>query len=297
MKFNPKDFPAWLTVSLKRYKKGVISEEDNLLVQQVLGIDFKTLLEKRKQNTAEQKKQQILAIAQSTAPKPSAKNDKKLAKALSSYIYQSSAAYDPKFAEQIRALRPDWFITATHKKQKLLAMAERGEARPLPSSKDPLAKALITYIFKTGKSYDPVFDKQIRSLRPDWFVTQSALAAQKKQQLLDIAKKGEAKPYHKNNLGQALSSYTIKTSSAYDIDFEKQIRELRPDWFITKTDVAAQKKKKLLTITKKPSSRAKNRDEKTLGYALNSYINKNSNAYDATFDQQIRRLRPEWFKS
>lgn len=112
-------------------------------------------------------------------------------------------------------------------KQLLLKMAERGDDRP--KWKTPLGRALSPYTTKGQGSYDPEFDKQIRDLRRDWFVNS---ATEKKKQLLEIARRGDDKPHWKSVLGQAFYNYTSKSQkSSYDPEFDKQIRELRPDWF------------------------------------------------------------------
>jgi hypothetical protein len=80
--------------------------------------------------------------------------------------------------------------------------------------------------------YDAKFHKKMKKLRPDWFLSQSEVADQKKKQLIKMAKNGENRPSHdKTRLGQALSNYTRKSSHVYDPVFDKTIRKLRPDWF------------------------------------------------------------------
>lgn len=55
--------------------------------------------------------------------------------------------------------------------------------------------------------------------------------AQKKEQLIALAKSNSARPRMSDELGQALNNYTSKASHSYDPDFSNTIRELRPDWF------------------------------------------------------------------
>lgn len=47
-------------------------------------------------------------------------------------------------------------------------MAKNGERRP-SFDKTTLGKSLSNYTRKGSPAYDPVFDKLIRKLRPDWF--------------------------------------------------------------------------------------------------------------------------------
>ena len=144
--------------------------------------------------------------------------------------------------------------TPEEKKRRLLELATSGAKRPEKSEK--LGIALNRYC---SGSYDSDFDKQIRILRPDWFVTTAAIS---KQELLELAKSGAPRPsssawlkYQKNplpsetveeaghaedvyaaaikeqRLGRALINYTSKSRKTYDAAFDAEIRALRPDWF------------------------------------------------------------------
>jgi chorismate mutase len=176
--------------------------------------------------------------------------------------------------------------TADINKKLLLKIAKNGKDKP--SCKTKLGRVLYNYTRKSSSSYDPVFDKQIRKLRPDWFVS---TANQNKKLLLKIAKNGKDRPHWKSKLGWALYNYTRKSSSSYDPVFDKQIRKLRPDWFVS---TSKQNKKLLLEMAKngkdKPILRSK------LGAALYNYTYKSSSSYDPVFDKQIRKLRPDWFR-
>ena len=115
-------------------------------------------------------------------------------------------------------------------KMALLDTARRGD--PRPSQKTRIGRALSQYTSPSSDSYDGEFHKKIRGIRPDWVLSQTAVAAQKKKQLLDMAKRGDPRPsFEKTRIGQALSNYTRKSSEAYDPEFDREIRALRPDWF------------------------------------------------------------------
>ena len=96
-------------------------------------------------------------------------------RSLVGYTCRSKDSYDPVFDAAIRQLRPDWFEkTSIPKKVKLLAIARSGANRPSSKSKDKETAALgrvlgfYTLNTTTGRScYDPVFDAEIRKLRPD----------------------------------------------------------------------------------------------------------------------------------
>ena len=180
------------------------------------------------------------------------------------------------------------------KKMQLLEMARAGKPRPL--YRERLGQELSKYTCKTARDYDAGFDKQIRVLCPDWFVGRSDLANSKKQQLLEMARSGKPRPSQKTKLGKVLSRYTHGGSGSYDAEFDRQIRALRPDWFVNQSSLAAKKKKQQL-LEMARSGKPRPSQKTKLGKVLSNYIRNTSRAYDAEFDEQIRMLRPDWFRT
>jgi len=171
-------------------------------------------------------------------------------------------------------------------------MAKSGANKPHYKTKE--YQALSTYISKSSQIHDPVFSKLIRDLRPDWFLSQTQIANQKKQELIRMANNGEAKPSQKTKIGQSLVSYTKKSSQIHDPVFSKLIRDLRPDWFLSQKKAINQKKQKLIQIARndeaKPSQKTKE------GITLSRYTNKLRSSYCPNFNKTIRKLRPDWFR-
>lgn len=56
-------------------------------------------------------------------------------------------------------------------------------------------------------------------------------SVENKKMLLDMARADKPRPTSKDQLGMAWWNYTGKTSDCYDAEFDKQIKQLRPDWF------------------------------------------------------------------
>lgn len=109
-------------------------------------------------------------------------------------------------------------------------MAKRGD--PRPSQKTRIGRSLSDYTSPSNRSYDPDFHREMKRLRPDWFVTQTEAATQKKKELMRMAREGEPRPSHDGTrLGQALSNYTRKSSQVYDRKFHLALLKIRPDWF------------------------------------------------------------------
>ena len=212
--------------------------------------------------------------------------------------YTRPGTHDPVFDAKVRGLRPDWFAnTADTKKEKLLKLAKTGAKRP--SKKTQLGTALGRYTNKSSQCYDPVFDKEIIGLRPDWFEN---TADKNKKKLLELARSGTDRPNHRSDsstaerrLDSSLHSYIHKSSDCYDPIFDEEIHKLRPDWFMKQSDKI---KNELLELAKsgakRPSQNSKDETTKKLGRALCRYIG----IYrDPVFDKKIRELRPDWFRS
>jgi hypothetical protein len=94
--------------------------------------------------------------------------------ALYSYKQPKSQTYRPALEARLRVVAPQWFSTddPKGKKAELKAMAMRGEPRPSGGGKNkhPLGRPLCHYTNSNSNTYDPVFDQEIRALRPDWFL-------------------------------------------------------------------------------------------------------------------------------
>ncbi len=235
-----------------------------------------------------QKKKELLEMAGNGEPRPSQKTP--LGCGLSGYTGEKTSSHDPIFTKQIKKLRPDWFVspseTAKQKKKELLEMAGNGE--PRPSQKTPLGSVLSGYTVKSSSSCDPIFTKQIKKLRPDWFVSKAEKTKYKKLLLLTMAKKGEPRPDRKSPLGSAMNNYTFRNP-----DFIKQLIKLRPDWFVSRTEKAQQKKKLLLKMARKGASRPIQKT--SLGKALSCYTT-NIKCLDPVFTKEIKKLAPHWFR-
>jgi superfamily II DNA or RNA helicase len=243
---------------------------------------------------AKGKKRKLLEMAKNREDKPK-KRENKLGSALISYTSQSSETYDQVFDKEIRELRPDWFIKShVKKKRKLLEMAKNGEEKPSP--KFSLGRCLHSYTNVNNSCYDSNFYEKIKSIRQDWFTPQSDSSSKNKKALLEMAKNGEVRPNQKKHkLGPVLSSYTQRGRETYDEDFDNEIRELRPDWFLTKSNLAHLKKKEILIIASNGGIKPKQGHHK-YGAFFSRCTNKNHISYDKDFDKEIRTLRPDWFK-
>jgi hypothetical protein len=243
----------------------------------------------------DKQKKRLLDIVSSGDPRPNRSTD--LGKALRKCTTKTSSCYDPAFINKVRRIDPQWLATlcdiAGQKKRLLLGMARKGRARP--KQETPLGKALFRYTSKKCPSYDPDFDKQIRGLAPQWFVTRSEIANQKKQRLIEMARRKLPKPSRKTKLGEALSNYTQKTSDCYDPDFDRKIRRTAPQWFAPISAASDRKKRMLLGMARKGCPRPK-WGSHPLGIVLSNYTRKTAHSYDPVFTKQIRKLAPHWFK-
>ena len=171
--------------------------------------------------------------------------------------------------------------TAVSNKILLLEMARRGKKRP--NWKTKLGAALVRGLYK-----DCTFSKEIRRLAHDWF---SINSKDNKALLLDIARRGEKRPVKRTKIGYSLCRYTQKLNVSYDPDFDKQIRELVPYWFVKKSK---ENKDLLLDMARKGEEKPGRKTD--LGNPLRQYTLNGGSCYDAGFDNQIRELAPKWFE-
>jgi len=242
-------------------------------------------------DTVAENKKELLGMAKRGEQRPKEDGENhKIARSLGRYTNDNNKMYDPVFDAEIRRLVPSWFVdTAAENKKLLIEMARRGEPRP-NKHKEKLGILLQNYISKNVRGYDPVFDIEIRKLAPQWFIN---TAVDKKKELLEMAKSGESRPSTRNTLsrriGLALCHYTNK-GSTYDVVFDEKIRKLVPHWFV---DTAAENKKLLIEMARKGEPRPNGRTK--LGMVFQTYKNKNSRCYDQAFDEEIRKLAPQWF--
>jgi hypothetical protein len=229
------------------------------------------------------KKQKLILLAKNGKNKP--KERTKLGSAFATYTRKSSLVFDRKLTSILKNIRPDWFIKKSDViKKELIKIAKSGKHRP--NQKTKLGSSLSGLLYNNLK-----FSKLIKKLRPDWFVTQTQIANQMKQQLLNLAKNGKNKPSQKTKLGTLFSNCKNKKSYSYDPDFINEIKKIRPDWLVRSSFTNRQK---LITMAKNGENRPSRRKTK-IGALLLNYTSKSCASYDADFDKTIRKLRPDWF--
>jgi hypothetical protein len=227
-------------------------------------------------------------MARNKKPKP--KFGTKEQQYLANYTNKKCGAYCPEFDKIIRKIRPDWFVKSSNfMKQKLIQMAKNSEDKPNRKTKE--GQQLSNYTTQSSRTYCEKFNKLIRKLSPNWFVSQTQIADQKRKKIIEMAKNGEPRPSHKTKEGMALYAY-IKRSP----NFNKIIHKLRPDWFIKCLTSADYKKQKLIAMAKSGAKKPNSKKTKE-GRALVNYTRKYSVVYCQKFDKLIRKLRPDWFES
>lgn len=228
---------------------------------------------------AEKNKIILINLAEKGDPKPLGSWGKNLTR----YTAKTDINYDSAFTEEIKKIRPDWFLTSAYnKKLLLLDMAKNGAAKPkCPSS---LGKKLSSYINERG-NYDSIFAEKLKKLRPDWFLDGTK---ENKEKLIAIARNREDKPTNnKDYLATALRNYIYGPNK--DISFTEEIGKIRPDWLKKPSLI---KKEKLLALAKE--GRPKPSQATSLGAALSAYIRIGCELFDPKFTEAIKNLRPDW---
>jgi len=250
---------------------------------------------KRNPSSSDIKKTQLLEMARNGDKRPSQRTYP-LGTALGSYTIKGSEIFDEDFTKQIKEIAPDWFVsrsnTANTKKAQLLEIARNGEPRP-HQTKHSLGRSLCSYTTKGRAIFDEDFTKQIKEIAPHWFEN---TANTKKAQLLEMARNGDKKPHRETVPGTALHSYTTKGRDTFDEDFTKELKEIAPDWFVSRSNTANTKKAQLLEIARNGEPRP-HQTKHSLGTALGSYTIKGSEIFDEDFTKQIKEIAPHWFNS
>lgn len=175
------------------------------------------------------KKDKLLQMAKDGLERPKQKRHE-LGKVLGQYTDPKTTSYDEEFSNEIRSLRPDWFVKlkmSKSKKQQLIDLAY--SKSPKPYFKSELGRALQSYCSLSSNCYDEEFKSKIHTLVPEWFNKFSNNDF--REEILKIAISGGPKPNWKTQIGTAVIRYTNPSQNGYDPDFDKKIKELRPDWF------------------------------------------------------------------
>jgi hypothetical protein len=229
-------------------------------------------------------KAELLALAKAGGPRP-ASGKHPLGRRLIAYTCSGSTSFDVDFSKTIRRLTPHWFVSpATVKKEKMLALARAGSARPKPTTK--LWQAFKRYTWRYGLTYDAAFTAKMHTLALHWF---APVVATVKEDLLRLARAGAPRPSSGTELNAFLKRYTQPSNISYDIRFSRKIRKLAPHWF-----PAFDMKMELLALAKKHAPKP---ERKTKQYrALWRYANPASKYYDAHFAVKMRCLAPHWFQ-
>jgi hypothetical protein len=157
--------------------------------------------------------------------KPNKTTNKTLWLAFHHYT-KPSQTYDEQFTRQLEKAKPHWFErSAEIKKENYLSLARKGGKKPTVRDEP----CLFSYISPSSGCFDPEFTKSLRAERPDWFHDD---VADNKRLLLEMAEAGEPRPPIRTPIGKRLQEYTYeRPRSSFDAAFNKQVRDLRPDWF------------------------------------------------------------------
>ena len=176
------------------------------------------------------------------------------------------------------------------KKEEILFIANQGGDKP--SWKTKLGRFLAEITCSKKNNYDHEFTNFLKTIRPEWF-PQNRIE-QEKNRLLELAKSGMPRPLNNSKDHHKLEYYTCLCKKGFDENFYAEIVKIRPDWFPSVR--TKQQKDKLLEMAKNGEKRPSSKNTK-LGKILPCYLNPNSRSYDQAFTEEIKRIRPDWFRS
>lgn len=164
--------------------------------------------------------------------------------------------------------------------------------KPKPPKKDPAYSMFHQYLTPSQNSYDERFREEIEKLRPDWFMARPDVEGNKRK-LMALAKAGKKKPSHSEKLGDRFHAYTNPKLTEYDAIFEKAMRKLVPDWFITPSERVVMLKQKLLKMAKAGRKPLQPDHPDYVRYRM--YLAPSSNTYDPAFVAELKKTAPQWF--
>lgn len=187
----------------------------------------------------------------------------------------------------------------------MLDLANSSATKPRQCTE--IGMKLIRFTNQKSSTFNSELREELKAIRPEWFKTETV--SYKKQKLVFMAENKLSRPVHTSKIGQAVGNYTSGHGGAYDASFDVELRSLSPKWFrgrlakYKNTDFTKPKKPRVPVSEKKAellrlASTGKGRPNYShpYGNVLGGYICKTSNGYDEAFSNQIRSLRPDWFK-
>lgn len=230
-------------------------------------------------------KASLLEMAKTGKPRPKQKDGVE-GRSLSKYTSKKNSAYDAALDKQLRKLRPDWFPRtgwkATENKALILREAKKGTDRTdLPYA---VNMGLGKYASDISPSFDPMFAREIRALRPDWF--NGERIREQRKTLLALAKDGGERPYY-------YSRFTAVSGPHYEAAFAEKLKRLRPDWFITPNEqVGLDNKARLIQLAMNGEPKPSGKRDANLYRIWRLYSHDKP---DAEFIKIIKKVAPHWF--
>ena len=241
-------------------------------------------------------KEDLLALAKAGGNRP--QRGTAMGNQLNGYTNQSQNIFDPAFNTEIRKIVPHWFF---NHKERIEHRNESGknEIRNLVKS-GGLKPQNDSFYWRIIKK-DSIFEKEIKELAPHWFV-KDLKSDQTKQELLEMARKGEPKPKIGTCLvAWSLSQYVSKKSSRYDPKFVSDLKRLAPKWFSKSGWLISEVRKPYIGV-KTTNNKNRLMDLAKSGGEVRGtdrmnlirYSAEKSPYYDVNFTSEIRKLAPHW---
>lgn len=232
-------------------------------------------------------KKMFLEMAARGEKRPNKRKDPKGA-IFSSYVCPSQPTFDKKFRDQIKKINPEWIEKKSDiKKNQLLRLAKKRKSRP--NWNTPLGKFFADCIYrKDRKGFDKNLYEKLKKVRPNWFVSQHQLCEKKRQEILKLAKN---KKLSKKDIQKKIKTFVnyIQGKTRNDKDFVRKLKKIRPEFFVTRSQIAKQRKKEFFLLVEKnirPNWMKKHRNR------FHAWMRTDKN-----FRNKFLKLKPSWYKS
>lgn len=218
-------------------------------------------------------KELFLEMAKRGDPRPNKKKHP-LGAVFSSYINPSQkSTYDEAFTKKIKNVAPHWFVKKYEqtKAEILRLAADKKQKKPTGE----LGK-LLRELIRTDRG-DVEFSKLIKDKRPDWFVDKDTL----KSEVLRLVALGLDRKQILSRVGRKFLDYVRNE------EFRKKIKKIRSDFFVTRSDLANEKKKRVLFLARKNI-----KPNKHLLNCMYQWFGS-----DKEFTEKFNKINPKWYKS
>lgn len=227
-------------------------------------------------------KKMFIEMALNGEPRPN-KHTHPMGAVFSSYTSPSQPTFDEKFTNTIKRIKPEWILPKYEIYKKTLIKLIKAK-KPKPNFKTKEGSAFADFTNPKRKSFDPKFYLFVKKNAPDWLESSMTMATKSKQKIIELAKKGLSM----NQIKQKIKTFpNYMRNNSCNKKFRQELKRIRPEFFLTRSEIACEKKKKALLFAKNNK-----KPDPVLLRHVYRWVHK-----DDKFREEMIRLSPSWYIS